>query len=637
VIDIEIAHGRVCAVVTSNGRIATECVLLCAGIWGPAIGRVAGVPIPLTPVRHQYVRTGPMPELAGETSEIRQPIVRHQDKRMYFRQQGDSYIVGSYLHEPRLVEVSAIPRHADQPMPSELPFIEEDFVLPWETAIDLCPSLGHATIANRINGMFSFTPDAQSLLGPSLDTRGFWVAEAVWVTHAGGVGRVMAEWMIEGTPSIDLREADLNRFATHAASPLSIRARGAQQYREVYDIIHPMQQVEYPRGLRHSPYQARLEALGATFFESAGWERPQWFGANEALLQGYDGPVRTGWAARAWSPIALAEHLATRERVAMFDLTAFTKLEVGGPGALALLQTLTSNEMATPIGKVTYTAMLNERGGIQCDVTVTRLDYTRFLVVTGGSVGMHDAAWMRLHLPVEGSVHLEDKSSALCCIGLWGPRARQVLQTVSEDDLSFPYFSARRIFIGAVPALALRVSYAGELGWELYAPTEYGLALWDTLWQAGQTEGIIAAGGAAFDSLRLEKGYRLWGTDIHTDYNPFEAGIGFAVRLQKGEFIGRDALLRLKEAGTARKLRCLVFDDPSVVVLGKEPILVDGRVGGYVTSANYGPTVRCSIAYGYLPAAYGEGTEVEVQYFGERHRARVTREPLYDPQGTRLR
>jgi glycine cleavage system T protein len=637
---IEVANGRVRAVVTDKGRIATETVLLCAGIWGPAIGRMAGVPIPLIPVQHQYARTAPLPALAGETIEIRQPFVRHQDRRMYFRQHGDCWGIGSYLHEPLLVDVTDIPRHADQRMPSVLPFTESDFGPAWEAAVDLFPCLRDATLTSTINGMFSFTPDGQSLLGPSLDVQGFWVAEAVWVTHAGGVGRVMAEWMVEGVPSVDLREGDYNRFAAHVAAPTYIRARGAQQYREVYDIIHPLQQLEHPRGLRRGPFHPRLEALGAAFFESAGWERPQWFQANEPLPRDYDGPVRSGWAARYWSPIALAEHMATRDRVAMYDLTAFTKVQVGGPGALAYLQRLACNQMDTPVGKVTYTAMLNDRGGIQCDVTVTRLADDRFLVVTGGSVGMHDAAWMRQHLPADSSVILVDKTSALCCVGLWGPRARQVLRSVCEDDLSneaLPYFSARHIFVGTVPVLAVRVSYVGEPGWELYAPTEYGLLLWDTLWEAGQAAGVIAAGGAAFDSLRLEKGYRLWGADIHTDYNPFEAGLGFAVRLQKGDFIGRDALLRIKETGPARRLRCLVFDDPTVVVMGKEPLLVDGQTAGYVTSANYGPTVRRSIAYGYLPSMCGEGSMVDVQYFGERYGARVAREPLYDPRGDRLR
>ena len=381
--------------------------------------------------------------------------------------------------------------------------------------------------------------------------RGFWSAEAVWITHAGGVGRAMAEWIIEGSPSIDLRESDLNRFHRHALHRDYIRTRANQQYIEVYDVIHPLDQVQEPRGLRVSPFYARQQALGAHFFESAGWERPQWYAANEAELarRGATWPERDAWTARNWSPIIGAEHLATRERVALFDLTPFTKLEISGPGALAYLQWLTANQMDQPIGKVTYTAMLTARGGIRCDVTVTRLAADRFLLITGGASGMHDLAWLRSHLPDDGSVQIEDITSAQCCLGLWGPHARDLLRRVSSDDFShagFPYFTARQITVGYVPVRAARVSYVGELGWELYTPTEYGGALWETLWEAGQSLGIIAAGGGAFESLRLEKGYRLWGADIHTEYTPYEAGLGFAVNLKKGDFLGRDALVRSK-------------------------------------------------------------------------------------------
>jgi glycine cleavage system aminomethyltransferase T/glycine/D-amino acid oxidase-like deaminating enzyme len=642
VTDIEVRHGRIQAVVTPQGRIATEQVLVCAGIWGPRLGRMAGVSIPLMPVQHQYARSGPLPELAGETREIAQPFIRLQDRRMYFRQQADTYGIGSYQHEPILTDPDQILPYDEAPvMPSITPFTPQDFAPALHDAIKLFPCLEGAGLPHQINGMFSFTPDGNSLFGESLDVRGFWVAEAVWVTHAGGAGKVIAEWMVEGIPSLDLREADLNRFHAHVAGPAYIRARGAQQYREVYDIIHPLQQMEYPRGLRRSPFHRRLEEQGAVCFESAGWERPQWFAANEGLLQGANLPGRAGWAAQYWSPIAGVEHVGTRERVAMFDLTAFTKIEIAGSGALAYLERLAGNKIDQPIGKVVYTAMLNARGGIQCDLTVTRLGESRFLVVTGGTVGMHDLAWLRHQLPGDGTVHLANVTSASCCIGLWGPRARAVLQSVSEDDVSnaaFPYFTAKQIVVGFIPVLAVRVSYAGELGWELYAPTEYGQALWDTLWEAGQPHGVLAAGGAAFESLRLEKGYRLWGADIHTEYNPFEAGLGFAVRLNKGDFLGRDALLRIREQGITRKLSCLILDDPSVVLMGKEPLLSGDRVLGYVTSAGYGYTVGQSILYGYLPLSHAEpGAEVEAQYFGKRYSATVTNDPLYDPEGTRLR
>jgi len=633
----EVKNGRVQAVLTSQGRIAAEQVVICAGIWGPKVGRMAGISIPLTPIQHQYV-----PALAGETREVVHPIVRHQDAAMYFRQQGDCYGIGNYRHEPLLVDSDEIVSHAQaKVMPSVMAFTPEHFQFAHAKAIELFPALKAVPLAYAINGMFSFTPDGMPILGEAVDVRGLWVAEAVWITHAGGVGKAVAEWMVDGVPSLDLREADLNRFHPHAHTRAYLRARGAQQYREVYDIIHPLQQMQHPRNLRLSPFYPRLKDLGAVFLESAGWERPQWLEANQKLLAGEAVPVRSGWEARFWSPIQAGEHHATREQIALYDLTAFTKIEVSGPGALGFLQYITANDIDQPTGKVTYTAMLNRKGGIQCDLTVTRLGQDRFLVLTGGAIGMHDLAWIRSQAPTGGSVHIVDLTSRYCTLGLWGPRARAVLQQVCPDDLSnaaFPYFTARSIQIGMVPALALRVSYVGELGWEIYAPMEYGLALWDTLWEAGQPLGLIAAGGGAFDSLRLEKGYRLWGADIHSEYNPYEAGLGWAVKLDKGEFLGREALLRIREQGLRRKLCCLTFVEPGRVVMGKEPILAGDRVLGYVTSSNFGYTVGKGIAYGYLPLEYAEpGTEMEIEYFGQRHRAIVTKEPLYDPKHAKLR
>jgi dimethylglycine oxidase len=630
---IDVDHGRVAAVVTPQGRMRTPRVLVCAGIWGPRLGRLAGVPIPLTPVEHQYARTAPLAELAGETREVVHPVLRHQDRSMYFRQQADCYGIGSYQHEPLLVEPEEIRAHADgAPMPSLRPFTAEHFVKAHECAIELFPCLRGVELPYGINGMFSFTPDGLPLVGESPEVRGFLVAEAVWVTHGGGVGRVVAELLNDETPAVDLRELDLNRFAGHASSHAYIRLRGAQQYREVYDIVHPLQQLEQPRPLRGSPYYSRLVELGAVCFESAGWERPQWFAANADLPADPAWPQRSGWAARGWSPIIGREHKATRERLALFDLTPFTKLEVAGPGALAYLQRLAANQMDQPLGRVTYTPLLDERGGIVCDLTVTRLGPQRFLVVTGGATGPHDLAWMRRHLPDDGSVHVVDLTSARCCLGLWGPKARAVLQPLTQSGLSdaaFPAYTAQSLHVGHVPGLALRISYVGELGWEIYAPTEYGLHLWDTLWQAGRSAGMIAAGGGAFDSLRLEKGYRLWGTDLHTEYNPYEAGLGFTVKLDKGDFIGRAALERVKAQGITRRLCCMTFDDPKVAVLGKEPILAGDRVLGHVTSANYGYTVRQSIAYGYLPREYcQEGTKVAVYHFGDRHAATVRRDRL---------
>ncbi len=636
--------GRITAVHTSHGEIRTDVVVAAAGIWAPKLGGMAGVPIPLSPMQHLYAVTTPLPELAGAAEEVSQPILRHQDEDMYFRQEGECYGIGSYQHEPLLVDAGDIPAHGETAAPpAEMPFTPRHFEKGLAAAGELLPCLKGAELTRRFNGLFSFTTDGFPVLGESPRVPGFWSAQAVWITHAGGVGQAVAEWLVRGEPGVDLRECDIRRFHPHAHTRPYVRARAAQQYREVYDIIHPRQQIASPRDLRLTPFHPRQRELGAAFFESAGWERPQWYESNAGLLDSLEvkGTARSGWEAVEWSPVVAAEHVATRERVALFDLTPFANFEMTGPGALRALQGLAANQMDRPLGAVTYTAMLTPRGGIKCDLTVTRLEEERFLVITGGAMGLHDLGWIEAHLPRDGSARLEDVSSAYCCIGLWGPRARDLLGGLCEEDLSdegFPYLSARRLTIAEVPALALRISYVGELGWEIYAPSEQGLRLWDLLWEAGQPLGVIAAGGGAFDSLRLEKGYRLWGQDIHTEHNPFEAGLGFAVNMKKGDFTGREALRRVRARGVTRRLCCMTLDDPSAVVTGKEPILDGDEVLGYVTSANYGHSIGRGIACAYLPGHYWTvGTKVEVLYFGERLAATVAREPLYDPEGWKMK
>ena len=524
-----------------------------------------------------------------------------------------------------------------------MPFTPSHFEASMTAAGDVLPALKGVGLTRKFNGLFSFTTDGFPVLGESPQVKGFWSAQAVWITHAAGVGRAVAEWIVNGEPTLDLRECDIRRFYPHALSRRYVRARAAQQYREVYDIIHPRQQVDNPRNLRLTPFFPRQKELRGVFFENAGWERPQWYDANAGLLDALDvaGASRAGWEAREWSPTVAAEHVATRERVAMFDMTPFAKFELAGPGALAALQRLAANQMNKPVGTVAYTSMLTPQGGIKCDLTVTRLGAERFMVVTGGAMGLHDLDWIRSHLPDDGSVSVADVSSGRCCVGLWGPRARDLLSRVCESDVSdagFPYMTVKAITIAEVPALALRISYVGELGWEIYAPAEHGLRLWDTLWEAGLPFGVIAAGGGAFDSLRLEKGYRLWGADIHTEYDPYEAGLGFAVRMQKGDFVGRERLRERRAQGQTRKLCCMTLDASDAVVMGKEPVMDGNRVLGYVTSANYGHSIGRGIVYGYLPTSHTEvGTRVDVIYFGERLQATVAKEPLYDPSGRKMR
>jgi 4-methylaminobutanoate oxidase (formaldehyde-forming) len=383
----------------------------------------------------------------------------------------------------------------------------------------------------------------------------------------------------------------------------------------------------------------RLREGGAVFGEKAGWERANWFEPNAPAGRTTLRP--RGFAGRHWSPAIEAEHVATRERAALFDESSFAKLDVVGPGAPALLQRLCDNDVDRPVGAVTYTSMLNARGGIECDVTVTRLAPDRFRIVTGSAFGTHDRAWIARHLPPDGSVHVHDVTGALACLGLFGPRARDVLARVADADVgngAFPYLTARELAVGRAPVLAARVTYVGELGWELYTPTEYGLELWDTLWAAGRDHGLVAAGYRAIDSLRLEKGYRYWSADVTPDHTPWEAGLGFTVKLGKGDFVGRDALVRQQAEGVRRRLACLTLADPLAVALGGEPVRAGGRVVGRVTSGGYGYTVERSIAYAYLPADLaGPGAPVAVEVSGDWVAGTVAAEPLWDPKGARIR
>jgi glycine cleavage system aminomethyltransferase T/glycine/D-amino acid oxidase-like deaminating enzyme len=634
----EVSDGRVRAVETSKGLLPADVVVSCAGIWGPLIGAMVGARIPLLPLQHQLAWTTPLEELAGEKREVVHPILRDQDRAMYFRQRRDHYAVGSYQHTPLPVAPESILTPEEAPeMPSLLPFTPDDFKQAWADALELLPALRDAEMAEARNGLFSFTPDGMPLIGESRDVRGFWVAEAVWITHSAGVGKATAEWIATGAPSLDLRECDLARFDSFAYSPAYVIARGCQQYDEVYDVIHPLQPMEEPRPLRVSPWHRRQEELGAFCLEFNGWERPHFYEANSALAEGRDLRAPNPWAARFWSPIVGAEHLVTRERAALFDMTTLKRAEVSGPGALGLLQRLTTGQLDRPPGYVTYALMLDDNAGIRSDITVARLGPNRFQL---GLNGPRDIDWLERNLPSDGTVCVSDITPGTCCIGLWGPGAREVVQRLSEDDFSnegFGFFRARRVFVGEVPVVALRLSYVGELGWELYTTADLGLRLWDLLWRAGQPLGLIAAGRGAFNGLRLEKGYRSWGQDMWSAHDPYEAGLGFAVRTDKEDFLGRAALLRRREEGARRRLCCLVIDD-GTVVMGKEPVYANGDPVGHVTSAAYGYSVDRSIAYAWVPPELAtEGSAVEVEYFAERHPATVAPDPLFDPEMRRMR
>ena len=653
---IEQSGRRVTGVETSAGVIPADIVVSCAGFWGAEIGEMIGMVVPLLPLAHQYVTTTPVPARKG-CNELPNgaslPILRHQDRDLYYREHGDRYGIGSYAHRPIPVDLADLGSYdadtiSDHNMPSRLDFTLEDFLPAWEDTKQLLPALRESDIEDGFNGIFSFTPDGGALVGESKELDGFFVAEAVWVTHSAGIARAVAELLTTGKSQVDLGECDIHRFEAVQLTPEYVSETSQQNFVEIYDVLHPLQPKLSPRNLRVSPFHARHKALGGFFLESGGWERPYWFEANAELLKEmpaeWQPPARDAWSAMFSSPIAAAEAWKTRTAVAMYDMTPLKRLEVSGPGALKLLQGLTTADMAKKPGAVTYTLLLDHAGGIRSDITVARLSEDTFQLGANGNIDTAYFERAARHQTESGTagdwVQVRDTTGGTCCIGLWGPLARDLIGTVSSDDFSndgLRYFRAKQVVIGGVTVTAMRLSYVGELGWELYTSADNGQRLWDALWKAGQPYGVIAAGRAAFGSLRLEKGYRSWGTDMTTEHDPLEAGLGFAVKMTKEDFVGKAALEGRTEESSARHLRCLTVDDGRSVVLGKEPVFYKDQAVGYVTSAAYGYTVAKPIAYAYLPAVVSIGDSVEIEYFGRRIQATVTTDPLYDPTMSRLR
>ncbi|TML20326.1 MAG: FAD-dependent oxidoreductase, partial [Actinobacteria bacterium] len=606
-----------------------EIVVNAGGMYAREIGALAGVNVPIVPMAHEYLITKP----SGLPSDM--PTLRDPSLLVYFRPESGGLVMGGYERHCAPWGLDGIPADFNSRL------LEEDwprFEELMQNAVVRIPGLEELEVIRLINGPEAFTPDGEFILGPS-DVRGFWVAAgfcAHGLAGAGGMGKLVAEWIVEGTPSLDVWHMDSRRFGAAYRSSEYTLVRTKEIYETYYDVKYPGHERAAGRPLRMAPAYPRLRELGAAFGEKAGWERANWFEPNAAA--GDESLRPRGWAGELWSPAIGAEHVACRESAALFDESSFAKLEVSGAGAAAFLEHLCDNRVARGVGQVTYTQMLNPRGGIECDFTVTRLADDRFRIVTGTAFGQHDLAWLRQHAPEDGSVHVSDVTSQYACYGLWGPSAREILQPLTTTDLgphAFPYMSARELAVASVPCLALRITYVGELGWELYCPTEYGLVLWDVLWEAGHGHGLVAGGYKAIDSLRLEKGYRVWGADITSDDTPYEAGLGYAVKLDKGEFIGREALV--EAPSPERLLRCLVLEEPQAVALGSEPARVDGELAGRVTSGGYGYTVGSSIAYAYLPAGLDVGTRVEVEIFGDWVPGEIAAEPLFDPAGDRIR
>jgi len=659
------ARPRVRAVRTDQGDISTDTCVIACGVWSPRVAAMAGARLPLTPIVHQMISVGPVPLFAGTSGEIAFPIVRDVDTNMYERQHGGDMEVGSYAHRPIIVAPDDIPSIAEAALsPTELPFTADDFDPQLAQALELMPELlGDERVGIRyaINGLISMTPDGHPLLGETPEVKGLWSAAASWIKEGPGCGRALAEWMSGQVPTVDVHEADIARFYPCQRTTAHVQARAREGFNKMYGIVHPAEQWESGRPVRVSPVYQRERELGAVFFETAGWERPHWYAGNEMLLDRYAGrlmPREAEWEARWWSPVINAEHLAMRDSCGLVDLSAFAVLDITGPGALATMQSLAVAQLDVPPGRVVYTSLLDEKGGFKADLTVMRLGASHFRVVTGGATGMAEKKWFTDHLPADGTAALADLTSAWTTLGLWGPRAREIMQAISDDDFShpgFPFGTCREVEAAGITVLASRISYVGELGWELYAPMEQGATLWDALWEAGQPAGLVPVGiGVYVTTGRLEKGYRAYGNELTPDYNLAEAGM-MRPRVKEHPFVGKDAYLAQRETPPVAVLCTLTVDDHRSAsgelryMLGGEPILsasgeplIDARDRpSYVTSAGSGPSTGKHLLMAYLPAGQAQpGARLSVEYFGERYPVTVAvagATPLFDPQNERIR
>ncbi|GJM42832.1 MAG: glycine cleavage system protein T [Ardenticatenaceae bacterium] len=663
--DLVVQNGRIHSVKTSKGEIVAEYVMIACGVWSPKLAEMAGATIPLTPAVHQMISVGPLALMEQTSSEIEYPIVRDMDTFCYERQNGNDMEVGSYAHRPILMDAKEIPSIEESAMsPTELPFTEDDFEPQLEQALELMPEiLGDETagIRHAINGLLSLTPDGAPLIGETIEVKNLWSVAAIWIKEAPGFAKAAVEWFTHGASEIDIHGTDVARFYDYGRTKHHINARTSEAFNKTYGIVHPREQWASNRNVRTSPFYMRQVELGAEFFETAGWERPQWYNSNAKLLDEYKGQVQERpheWDARWWSPIINAEHLAMRDKVAMVDLTAFAQFDVAGPGVVDYMEKMAVNKMDVRVGRGVYTPILNSHGGFKSDLTILRLAKDKYRIITGGSDGGRDKKWFMDNLPADGSVTFTDLTSAICTVGLWGPHARDVLQSVTDNDVSndaFPYGTTQNLIVNGLPITAFRISYVGEMGWELSTNMEHGLKLWDTLWEAGQQFGIVPVGIGVYGTTgRLEKGYRLMGHELEGEYTPVEAGLERRL-VKKAAFIGKEAYLKAREEGPAAILCTLTVDDHTSAsgikryMNGGEPIVTpDGaRIAdskgrpSYVTSAGAGPSVGKHLLLAYLPTHMAkEGTKLAVEYMTELYPVTVAvagSRPLFDPDNERMK
>lgn len=624
----ERAGRRVTRVLTDHGAVACESVVNAAGIWAKRIGEMAGVSLAAGAVEHQYVVTEKKIEVTPQTPTFRDP-----DRIFYLKPDVGAFAIGGWEQGAPACWPEGVPFEFGRELFPENFERLESFLLPAAGRLPILDEIGIQTV---INGPIPVSADGEPVMGLAPELDNFYVAcgFTAGIAASGGAGEAMANWILHGDPGMDLWPFDVRRFSSHQANRTWLAARSSEAYGRYYALHYPGEEMDSARPQRMSPLHGRLEAAGAVYGSKAGWERPLWF--DTGAVEASETPSFEGKP--GWFEAVAREHRAVREGVALIDQTSFSKFEVSGAGALTALQRIAANDLDRPDGTCVYTQLCNERGGIEADLTIMRLTPDRFHVVTGSQFGVRDSGWIARHLPRNGSVRLEDVTSAFAVINLVGPKARAVLEAVTVDDVSneaFPYLAVRDIEIGLARARAARVGYVGELGWELHIPTEQAGAAYDALKAAGEAHGIADVGYRAIESLRLEKGYVYWSAEVTPDTDPFQAGLGFAVALGKDDFIGRDALARIKAEGLSRRLATLTVDGFAPLI-GGEAVLADGHVVGTTTSAGFGHTVGRTIAFTYLPADL-DGRDFAIEAYGRQYPATRGPRALYDPKGERLR
>ncbi len=665
VLGIDVENGRATRVKTSKGDFDADLIVIACGAWSPRIARMAGASIPLTPMVHQMIDIGPAPRFADTTGMIEYPIIRDMDTNMYERQEGTGLEIGSYAHRPITLDADDIPSIEESALtPTELPFTQEDFDPQMELALELMPEIvADETVGVKyaINGVLSVTYDGMPLLGETPEVKGLWSSAAIWIKEGPGAGKTVAELIVHGDSEIDVYESNVARAYSCQRTKAHIIARAGEGFNKMYGIVHPGEQWASDRNVRLSPFYERERDLKAVFIETVGWERPNWYESNARLLDEYGDRVtrrEAEWDSRWWSPIINAEHLAMRDRAAMIDLTAFAIFDVVGPAALQTVQNVAMRQMDVENGRVVYTPLLTPSGGFKQDLTIMRLADDVFRVVTGGAYGMSDKKWFADHLPDDGSAQIHDQTNAWTTLGLWGPRARDILSSVTADDVShegMPFARCKQIEVGPLQVLASRISYVGDLGWELYVPFEQGARLWDIVAEAGEPHGIIPAGIGVYGTTgRLEKCYRAYGAELEGDFNVVEAGMAWG-KVKDQDFVGKEAHLRHRDEEPAAIMCTLTVDNHSSqsgvnrYMLGHEPIVtragepLTDRKGrrSYVTSSGAGPSIGKHILMGYLPPEHAVvGAELAVEYMGERYPVTVVTNdstPVFDPDNSRVR